>query len=598
MNTQPTGVDIFGAVNVKNCKDYVLSMQYNLDNAVAKDDVDTIRSIVHRMICKSTAVRVVAVDRITRINNGKKTAGIDGVKLDNRQSRDVQKRWRMKVLESIDINAKPQAIRRVYMPKANGKQRPLGIPTIHDRVVQAIVKMAIEPICEFHFSDRSHGFRPNRCTMDAITDIWKAMVKLDSQRWVLEGDIKNCFDNLDHQHILNTLSQWRVPKWTTGIIERMLKSKIMENLVLTDVADGTPQGGVISPLLANVALDALDKHMLEVSQWKSRNIRDQKNGGRINPIIRYADDFVVISKNKTQAQEYKEQITEFLLTIGVEISDEKTKITHVNDGFDFLGFNLRRYESKGKHQSSVKGKTSPTTLLITPQKEKVQAHRDKFKATVKSSGSMNQKQLIKKLNPIIRGFCNYYKGVSAKNTFGDIQHFHWHTLQRWAERRHQNKNPHWTNRRYFHVRDGKKAWFGDKEHNLWLYNPARVPIKRHPYLKSGVRVFNLEDAEYWIQREFDRAKIEVDGQAYRLFTRQDGICEVCGDQITKTDLDQKMTHTHHIKPKKFGGDWKLRNLRLIHSECHKELHSTYSLQEMSDLADAGEEYWKLNIIFV
>lgn len=593
---QPTGVDAFSTENMKRCREYVLSMQCELDNAIAKDEVDTIRSIVHRMV-KSQAVRLVAVDTITRINDGKHTAGIDGVALPRKKTRDAQKKWRWELLQTINVKAKPSAIRRVYIPKANGKKRPLGIPTVHDRVVQAIIKMAIEPICEFHFDDRSHGFRPNRCTMDAMTDVWQCMSRVGSRTWVLEGDIKSCFDNLDHQHILDTLSEWRVPQWTTGIIERMLKSKVMENWELSRVEDGTPQGGVISPLLANVALDALDKYCHENSQWKVGGTYYRKIKNKINPIIRYADDFVLICKTKQEARDWKQQIIEFLPKIGVELSAEKTAITHIKDGFDFLGFHVRRWENKGRFQSNLKGKGG-TTLLIKPSVDKIQRHKDRFKELVKSSGDLTQAELIKRLNTVIRGFTNYYRHVSSKQIFHDLEHYHWHTLHRWARRRHRNKHKGWVTTRYFHQKDSHKAWFGDIDKNLWILHPDRVTIVRHPFLERFRRVYNSDDAEYWTEREVKKTQKVVDSHVSALYKKQKGHCEVCGDIITKMDIDMKWTHTHHIKPRAYGGDWKLRNLRLIHSECHKELHGRFKLKEMSDLADAGEEYWVLNHIFV
>ena len=350
----------FSAENIRNCEEHILSIQRSLDKAVADNDKDSIQGLLNLLIRKSTAVRVLATWRITQRNQGKYTAGIDGIAIPKDQNRNVQNQLRLKILDKIDIEKTPDSIRRVFIPKPNGKQRPLGIPTLHDRIIQEILRIAIEPIVEYHFSDNSFGFRPKRSCQDAMSMLQKFLAKSDRKKYVIEGDIKGCFDNINHNHILSTLEDWLIPNWTIQIIKQILKSGIFYNGEIYDSETGTPQGGVISPLLANVALTSLDNFCFQ----NYGRLNPTKNGTtKTNPIVRYADDFVIVCKSETEANKIKSEITEHLLNqTGLTLSEEKTKITHITKGFDFLGFNFRKH----KEYNSDKSK-----LLIKPQKEKV-----------------------------------------------------------------------------------------------------------------------------------------------------------------------------------------------------------------------------------
>ena len=250
--------NIFTAENIRNCEEHVLSIQRRLDKAVADNDKNSIQRLFDLLIRKSTAVKVLATWRITQRNQGKYTAGVDGISMSKDHNRKTQNQMRLKLMDKIDIGKKPDPIRRVFIPKPNGKQRPLGIPTLHDRIIQEILRIAIEPTAEYHFSDNSFGFRPKRSCQDAMSMLQKFLAKSDRKKYVIEGDIKGCFDNINHNHIISILEDWLIPKWTIQIIEQILKSDIFHNGEIYDSETGTPQGGVISPLLANVALTSLD----------------------------------------------------------------------------------------------------------------------------------------------------------------------------------------------------------------------------------------------------------------------------------------------------------------------------------------------------
>ena len=340
----------------------------------------------------------------------------------------------------------------------------------------------------------------------------------------------------------------------------------MEGTILTPSTAGTPQGGVISPMLANVALTCLDEITPQVCDYNGRN-----------PIVRYADDFVIVAKDKEQAIETKSYITEYLkTTTGLKLSDEKTHITEISDGFDFLGFNIRKYKDK---------------LLMKPSKDNISKVKRKIRETLKST--QDPVKLIRKLNYVLTGWGNYYRHVASKKTFRSIRHALWKGTTQWCKRKHPTRpKAYWIERYYGKVKKDKWTfqWEGRN-----LINIGGIPIRRFIKVRSDMRIYDANASDYWDKREYVNARNSIYGSPNltKLFTTQKGKCEYCKQPITEENVKEATIHKHHMKPRSEGGNWKLSNLRLLHAECHTQLHSIYSRKEMSGFIDKGIDYLRL-----
>jgi RNA-directed DNA polymerase len=554
---QTTGFGVFSPQSITEFENHVRSIQMKLDKAVANDDKDLIRWYVHLLSKKSRAVKILAIYKVCEVNSGKYTASVDGVAM----PRDRTERFRMmeRLINEIDITTKPLPIKRAYIPKPNGDKRPLDIPTIKDRIIQEIIRLSIEPICEYHFLPCSYGFRPKRSCQDAMADLFLKLGKRNSKRWIIEGDIKGCFAHIRHRHIISTLKEWNIPNSITDIIKAMLQARIMNNLSLTPSAEGTPQDGVISPMLANVALTCLDKEVME-----------RYGNAGMNPMVRYADDFVIIASNKGNAEVIKAHIGEYLKTkVGLTLSDEKTHITEISNGFNFLGFNFRKYENK---------------LLIKPSKNNVlkvlRRIRDVFNSTT------NTTMIVSKLNPIITGWGNYYRHVVSRKTFVYIDDRIWEMTRKWLLKIY--------GRNYEEQQIIGKRLF-DIETNTVLKRMASIPIKRFVKVRQDMRVFDENARGYWENREYRNAKDSIYGSATltQLFRRQKGKCSYCKQPITDNQVRESAIEKHHLKPRSEGGNWKLGNLRLLHAECHNSIHTMYSRKEMANLINKSIDYLKV-----
>ena len=566
-------VDTFSASNRQECQKYVNKLQRQIHKAVEAGKWRKVRHLVYLLTKRSRAIKILSTYRITTGNGGKHTAGVDNVRIPRGISPESKRQIRLGILKQVNTFRKPSPIRRIYIPKPNGKKRPLGIPVMLDRIAQDIIRTAIEPITEFHFDDSSHGFRPKRGCHDAIEDVFMKLSRnyASTPKWILEGDISGCFDNIRHETVINELRKWHIPETITDAIRKILTGKISEGQTLFPSEKGTPQGGVISPMLANVALTELDE------LCRARGKTWASNGN--TPLVRYADDFIVVCDTKEKAQQCKEELSTWLKReVGLELSSEKTSITHVSQGFDFLGFNVRKYYPK-----SLKLKPK---LLIKPAEEKVAGFLRDIRQTIKTMRPAKTEDLIKILNPRIRGWGLYYSRVVSKKTFSKIDREIYQALWRWAKRRHPKKGNGWIKNRYFKTFAGSR-WTFTGENGTRLMKMSSLRIRRHIKLRNGMKVYASDRAtlEYWRNRGYKSVLNQIYTlKAGSLYKRQKGICPYCQKLVT----DISTAHIHHILPTKYGGTEKLNNLWLLHLDCHRAMHTEYSLKQMRDAVETAD----------
>src|SRR5262244_4229928 len=436
---------------------------------------------LQRLLTHSYSGKVLAVRRVTE-NDGKETPGVD------REIWDTPEKKTQAVYELKRRGYQPQPLRRVYIPKSDGKtMRPLGIPTMKDRAQQAIHLLALDPVVETTADKNSYGFRQQRSCADAIEQCFNAL-KTATTQWILEGDIKSCFDKISHDWLLAHVVTDRV------ILQKWLKAGYMDKNVFHETSEGTPQGGIISPALANCALDGLERVLKRKYPPKTR----LKSFGDKLPalnFIRYADDFIVTSKSKELLErEIKPLVEQFLQERGLELSPTKTVITHVEKGFDFLGQSVRRY---------------PNGRLFTkPSKKNVKTFLAGIRTVIKAALGMSAADLIEELNPKVRGWANYHRHVVSKRTFSRVDTAIFSCLWRWARRRHPDKNLGWIKAKYFTSHRGRNwTFFGEtcdeegKPQKVWLFPAARTPITRHVKVKAEANPYDPVYETYFADRE-------------------------------------------------------------------------------------------------
>jgi RNA-directed DNA polymerase len=440
-----------------------------------------------------------------------------------------------------------------------------------DRAMQALYLLALEPIAETLGDLNSYGFRPERCTADAMARCFTLLSKSNGPEWVLEGDIKGCFDNISHTWVLNNIPTDKV------ILLKWLKAGFIEQKRLFSTETGTPQGGIISPVLANMVLDGLErqlaKHFPKQTQKRipnptgtGKSIRVAVPSKQVH-LIRYADDFVITCTSREVLENnIKPLVVEFLAARGLELSQEKTKITHIDDGYDFLGWNFRKYKGK---------------LLIKPSKANIRRLLEKIREVIKVNATAKQANLINVLNPIIYGWGNYHKGVVAGEIFSQVDHEIWKALWRWARRRHPNKGKRWIKGRYFHFINGRDwtfCTFGKKGSNeaKIIGFLSRIKSQRHIKIKSVANPFDPAWETYFEELRSHKMRKSISGirDLLVLWRRQMGTCPICGLKIY-VDCEWVI---HHIQPRSKGGSDKSPNRMMLHNNCHRQYHSQFGLE--------------------
>ncbi|MGF1487321.1 MAG: group II intron reverse transcriptase/maturase [Prochloraceae cyanobacterium] len=598
-NRPKSRIEYWHQIPWKRAEKVVFSLQKRIYQASLRDDVKVVRRL-QKLLLRSFFAKAIAVRRAgkgasiqtyqswpqinpinkapipAQDNQGKKTAGIDGVK-------SLTPKQRLELVYSlIPLTGKSDPVRRVWIPKpGKDEKRPLGIPTMEDRARQCLVKLVLEPEWEARFEPNSYGFRPGRSCHDAIEAIFLSLRYKTA--YVLDADIAKCFDRINHQYLLNKLNTFPAMRRQ---IKTWLRAGVLDGKKLFPTDEGTPQGGTVSPLLANIALHGLEQSL---KQW-IREVKLKHPNGRVMAkiyrekslsIIRYADDFVIIHKNEDIIRKAKEKAQEWLKQVGLEIKPEKTRLCHSLEyyegekpGFNFLGFNVRQYKM-GRHHANktTKGEIKPYTLHIKPSKEAIDRHYRKLAEIVDKHKALPQKVLIARLNPVIRGWSNYYRYSVCSEIFSKIDHLLWYKLKKWADKRHPNKPWKFKKPKYWKTKEGNNWLFSDGVVELIKHkkNYDEKDKKRKKGRKNqGTKHIKVQDSRspfdgdmvYWSSRLGKHPNMPT--SKAKLLKYQKGKCSYCGLHFK----DEDVMETDHIIPRKAGGNNSYKNLQLLHRHCH------------------------------
>ena len=561
----------WNTVNWRKLEIKVFKLQKQIYQASQKGNIQLVRKL-QRLLLSSSSAKMLAVRKVTQDNRGKKTAGVDGKTVLTNKEREH-------LAETMKLQDKVKPIRRIWIDKPGKKEkRPLGIPTIEDRAKQAQVKLALEPQWEARFEPNSYGFRPGRSCHDAMEAIREAIKR--KQAYVLDADIAGCFDNIDHQALLLKLNTYPRLRKT---IKAWLKAGVLQNGCIQSNDKGTPQGGIISPLLANIALHGMEtdiKHALRQELFDHMKGKKSKASYMLSArklsVIRYADDFVVIHENKEIVLKAKIFLKEWLKSMGLELKEEKTNVCHTyadneqqKAGFEFLGFNIRQYKGNTNKQGYV--------TLIKPGKENVKKHLLNIKEILRNHRGETQDTVIRNLNPIIKGWSRYYQHVVSRKVFERADHETFQKLWRWARYRHPHKGRRWVKDKYFLGHNNDRWRFKTKDHKL-LVRHSDHKINRFVKVRGTKSPYD-DDMTYWASRVGKYPGISP--RLAMMLKKQKGKCFHCNLYFKADDIAE----VHHSDGNKKNN--RAGNLLVLHGHCHDDVHkeSMYKKHQITEEPD-------------
>lgn len=523
---------------------------------------------LQKLLLRNPHAKLIAVHTVTTLNKGRKTAGVD-------KQIVISSDDKLKLAQNLRLNGKANLVRRVWIPKPGKvEKRPLGIPTIQDRAKQALCKLALEPEWEAKFEPNSYGFRPGRSAHDAIEAIY-SNIHFDVDKHVFDADIRKCFDMINHDALLSKLNTFPLMKFQ---ISAWLKAGVFDRYANTPKIStpemGTPQGGVISPLLANVALHGLEEHLLNyVSDRKfpkphEKAARGAKAKRAALGIIRYADDFVIIHRNLAIMQLVIQETKVWLSKIGLSISEQKSALKLASQSFNFLGFQIAYVRVQSKFR-----------VKITPSKENILRIIDKIRKVTQTNKAASAYQLIGTLRPLLLGWANYFQFCECKQTFSKIDNIVYQQLRAWVFRRAIRQGRERVKENYFPsnltykfqareykanwILNGSKKLVGDKHATIYLPKIAWIKSRKFVKIKADASVYDGNEV-YWTLRN-PRYSI-LSTRVKNLLLRQRGKCTLCKIAFINGDTME----VDHIIPTSKGGKDEYKNLQLLHRQCHVE----------------------------
>jgi RNA-directed DNA polymerase len=549
------------AIDWRAAEEDVRRLRQRIFTASRVGDLKRVRSL-QKLMLRSRANTLLSVRRVTELNAGRATAGVDGKVVLLAESKALLVDWVQH--HTGPWQARP--VKRVYIPKkgSGGKRRPLGIPVILDRVLQARVVNALEPEWEARFEPRSYGFRPGRGCHDAIEAIFHvARGANPRRRWVLDADLAGAFDRIDHSYLLRQLGTFPA----RGLIADWLKAGVIEEGQFAPTEEGTPQGGVVSPLLLNVALHGMEQAAGVRYRQTGRQAAETVPGSTV--LIRYADDLVALCHTRNEAQQVKARLADWLTPRGLAFNEDKTRVVTLDEGFDFLGFTVRRQAGK---------------LLIKPSKAALSRIRERLRTEMRALRGANAALVLIRLNPIIRGWAAYYRTVVSSEAFSALDRYLWRLTYKWAKFGHPNKSRHWIVNRYFGEfnRSRRDRWvFGDRDSGTYRTKFAWTSIVRHRMVKGGSSPDDPGLAQYWADRRRQGVPPPMDQVSLRLLKMQAGRCPCCGDLLlhaehppqTPSQWEQwvrvtgKALRKQSLVYRKRDGSGEISSLRLVHARC-------------------------------